>query len=194
MKRLRRWMVRGVVALSVLLSIAVVALWFRSLSKYDLLVYISSSNVDGRYVRVFTSIVSDEGILIFARETDVPPDDLPLNRTEENLGWTYGSFGYPFTFPGFIHSLIGFRLHSDQMVDRWVGVRYSRYVGIPFWLALEVVCIPAQLILIRLYRDRRLRRRTADDRCQKCGYDLRATPDRCPECGTAKATGITISN
>ena len=54
--------------------------------------------------------------------------------------------------------------------------------AVPFWLiALAFAMPPAFLGLSMLRNSRRSRRGL----CASCGYDLRATPDRCPECGTA---------
>jgi hypothetical protein len=48
---------------------------------------------------------------------------------------------------------------------------------IPLWLpALLLTIGPAARLLT-------LRRRSRSGHCRRCGYDLRATPERCPECG-----------
>lgn len=53
------------------------------------------------------------------------------------------------------------------------------------WLLVALLGAAPALVLGRAVRRRRRRALAADgiNRCVHCGYDLRATPDRCPECG-----------
>lgn len=57
-------------------------------------------------------------------------------------------------------------------------------LALPLWLIL----LPPLAMLTRsAVRSIRRRRRHATGTCPSCGYDLRATPGRCPECGTVAA-------
>jgi hypothetical protein len=53
-------------------------------------------------------------------------------------------------------------------------------------LTLAFALIPG-LWLLGVFRCRARRCREAAGRCRLCGYDLRASPERCPECGTLAA-------
>jgi len=56
-----------------------------------------------------------------------------------------------------------------------------------YWLlAVIFAVLPVGLSSVRVLRHA-LNRRRSLNRCSRCGYDLRATPERCPECGTIPA-------
>jgi hypothetical protein len=58
----------------------------------------------------------------------------------------------------------------------------TQQLSLPAWLPAILFSVLPVRWLTNVMRQRRLRRL---GRCPACGYDLRATPDRCPECGRA---------
>jgi hypothetical protein len=56
------------------------------------------------------------------------------------------------------------------------------------WLGIFIQWPAHALIWFWNRQDRRAKRRLARGLCPVCGYDLRATPGRCPECGTLPVT------
>ncbi|MDB5293100.1 MAG: hypothetical protein JWL69_4341 [Phycisphaerales bacterium] len=70
------------------------------------------------------------------------------------------------------------QVHAAQ-TTRWASARWQ--FALPLWaLCVVTAMLPAAWVLGRL----RARGRVRHGLCRVCGYDLRATPAACPECGT----------
>lgn len=87
--------------------------------------------------------------------------------------------------------LMGFGISRDWNVHRFdrdaSGIRREDFaatmlsVWVPHWFLMLLLLIQPMIVGMRAYR--RACKLAAIGRCSHCGYDLRATPLRCPECG-----------
>jgi hypothetical protein len=73
-----------------------------------------------------------------------------------------------------------FSRFTDAM--RWKGGAgiFTDRIGVPLWCPAILSGLLPAMAFQNWFRRRDRRRRGL---CQSCAYDIRATPDRCPECG-----------
>jgi len=90
------------------------------------------------------------------------------------------------------HAALGFewvpRSLSSDYDDSPASISEKSLTLPLYFPTLLFALLPAHYFL-RVRRRRRLASRRARGCCVNCGYDLQATPDRCPECGAIPAKG-----
>jgi hypothetical protein len=136
-----------------------------------------------------STIDADSSQLLSARLAHRESQDehkfvLRAHGTQAPLWVSWGRTTTPDTIPG----RLGFEtVHSTK---QWPGVTLSdRAVLVPWWSVFLVSLV----ITLRwtFFRERRLLWRNRN-RCLACGYDLRHSPDRCPECGQAIGVNVQL--
>jgi hypothetical protein len=173
--RVRRWLFNLAAAVSLVLCVAVAVLWWRwHQFRCDTLSW-------QRPGGIAYTIVSMHGRLMFMRAT--------LSDRNAPTGWLYrldnnmalGEQDNPT-----LASQVGLRLEPTSVPRQWpnggTGSERvpTRCVYFPYWLlTIALSALPAS----RAWSWIRTRRAHPAGFCPHCGYDLRATPDRCPECG-----------
>jgi hypothetical protein len=152
-------------ASSLLLCVAAVALWVRSLSVADCLVGGNGC---------VCSVGSEVWIRRSGKARFLPPGERfqYLVRASDLMEPTFRSWlrRPSFDFAGFAYGRVDYPNDQD----------YFAQAGVPHWALVAVTgAAPAW----RAWKCSRRRDRVRRQHCPECGYDLRATPDRCPECG-----------
>ena len=171
---IRRRLLNLLTVLSLLLCVATVALWVRSYFISDLFQW-SRPSWGG-----FVETADGEFRLELLSQADGTADRLYsgcAHRTHE----VDGSGVFPDRIPG---ERLHFRGGGFALVT---GMRWGQYhhaLFLPAWFLATALAAP---VVVRLMTRENGQRQGL---CPCCGYDLRATPDRCPECGSKNSDVI----
>jgi hypothetical protein len=172
-KRLRRILLNAATVLSVVLCMATATLWKMSYPFGDEPCYFTTA----KFSFVITSFKGDVGFTIYPGDPGEPlPTRISANWDELDEGSSSIARTGHFLFMGV----------AEQTVRHRSGlpIWYRRAIFLPHWF---IMTLTALMPVCRVLKRSKLSRK-ASGLCPNCNYDLRATPDRCPECGaTARA-------
>jgi len=189
MRRRNRILLNAATVFSLMLFLAAIALWIRGHFVVDLLTSMQDGGPAPTEIRGW-SIVSTMGNIQFVRSRVTIPAldgvqaaawDKWRAVIKKRARWR------SIPLPDSMEASSGFLFNHEQeaVPTAWSTARIfldEWRFGLPYWLLAAVTTI---LPIARGVKYMRWKRRPQLGRCATCGYDLRATPDRCPECGTA---------
>jgi hypothetical protein len=191
----KRRLLNLLTALSLLLCMAVVALWVRGYRVGNYGEFVGVLDVRaGDPVEVMRNLgmYSSHGRLgLGVTRSDFPPNDPYRTHHPHGRRLVWGTddcferfpFGPPRANfrPWFAIDARDRTWANSTAVPGGVATTTSRGVAISCWVPAGLFAILPTVVVLRHWRARRRRRTQC---CLTCGYDLRATPGRCPECGT----------
>jgi hypothetical protein len=183
MRRIARILFSALTCVSLILLVATLVFWVRS--------YRYSERVDWRSERGWRSVRTARGYVVvdlfladwsgydalfhgpkYQRDLPGPPINwlmqLGGSRGDVDGEWKRGGFAW------------------YEKRNRQRGTLTAMGVA-PFWsVAAVTATLPLGWAGMKLRSRVRRRRRRGVGLCPSCGYDLRATPERCPECGMTR--------
>jgi hypothetical protein len=191
---MKRRLFNLVAALSLLLCVAFSILWVRShvYTEVDSALW---GRENGRVLQVWTSAGQAEfciyltgpwphpSVRQWERSGDLYLHWVPIpDRTRPVFFYSFKSEGFPFITNASTRRLDP--MNDDQIIARGpaVSIITSR---VPLWILVGITAAFPAIELLLLPNALRRRGRRKQGLRLTCGYDLRATVDRCPECGTA---------
>lgn len=157
------------------LCVAMLFLWGRSTNSYDAAGVNVARFGDGVETDMLIAIESNRSSVGAFVNIERNPATRPPDQR-----FNYGAMHGPAQANDELSSIAGFRYqwrttsgHSSSSAFRFM---------VPYW-ALALLC--AGLARRAWVRARRAQAALRDGLCASCGYDLRASDTRCPECGNA---------
>jgi hypothetical protein len=166
MKRFGRFIINSLLLLSSVLCLTVVASWIRSYRRADFL-FVHTKTPS------FVAIIGIRAGYIIVETRN-------------------GGFRDLFSKVGYYSYQSHRAWKMAKIEDAYLGIYWKKETDssrLPVWEALLIpiaylVAFFSALPVVWVFKTLKQRRAILQGHCPTCGYDLRATPDRCPECGT----------